>query len=56
MLLKEYDSNGKNHPIIPSEELPPPLPKPAPESAEDEANQDEPLLDNTNIAESSQAL
>jgi hypothetical protein len=54
--VKEYDSNGKNHPIIPSEELPPPLPKPAPESAEDEANQDEPLLDNTNIAESSQAL
>lgn len=28
--VKEYENNGKNQPIIPADDLPPPLPKDAP--------------------------
>ena len=55
--VKEYDNNGKNHPVIPSEELPPPLPKPIKaKHVEDEINKDEPLLSTTEPENSTQTL
>jgi hypothetical protein len=39
--VKDYENNGKNHPIIPSEELPPPLPKPTPDNGANEESKNE---------------
>lgn len=52
--IKEYESNGKNHPIIPSEELPPPLPKQT--EVENETNKDEPISDTAETISSTQPL
>lgn len=55
--VEAYDSNGKNHPIIPSEALPPPLPKPSKICpVEDETNEDAPLLSDVAPEESPQIL